>query len=41
MRYSPLVFLNSMHEVLAYEPMFRGTINATSVYPRVVVQRVL
>ena len=27
--------------VLAYEPLFRGTINATSVYPRVVVQRVL
>jgi len=28
-------------QVLAYEPLFRGTINATSVYPRVVVQRVL
>ena len=36
-----IVFLNSMHEVLAYEPMFRGTINSTAVYPRVVVQRVL
>jgi DNA repair protein RadC len=36
-----VVFMNSMHQVLAYEPMFKGTINATSVYPRVVVQRVL
>ena len=35
------VFLDSMHQVLAYEPLFRGTINSTSVYPRVVVQRVL
>ena len=35
------VFLDSLHQVLAYEPLFRGTINATSVYPRVVVQRVL
>lgn len=35
------VFLDSMHQVLAYKPLFRGTINATSVYPRVVVQRVL
>ena len=30
-----------VHQVLAYEPLFRGTINSTSVYPRVVVQRVL
>jgi DNA repair protein RadC len=36
-----VVFLDSMHRVLAYEPLFRGTINSTSVYPRVVVQRVL
>ena len=28
-------------QVLAYEPLFRGTINSTSVYPRVVAQRVL
>ena len=35
------VFLDSMHQVLAYEPLFRGTINSTSVYPRVVAQRVL
>ena len=36
-----IVFLNSMHEVLAYEPMFKGTLDSTSVYPRVVVQRAL
>ncbi|MDF8361304.1 JAB domain-containing protein [Achromobacter anxifer] len=36
-----VVFLNSLHEVLAYEPMFRGTLNETAVYPRVVVQRAL
>lgn len=36
-----VVFMNSMHDVLAVEPMFHGTINATSVYPRVVVQRAL
>ena len=34
-----VVFMNSMHDVLAVEPMFHGTINATSVYPRVVLQR--
>ena len=36
-----VVFMNSMHDVLAVEPMFHGTINATSVYPRVVLQRAL
>ena len=36
-----VVFLNNLHDVLAYEPLFRGTINATSVYPRVVLQRAL
>ena len=36
-----VVFMNSMHDVLAVEPMFNGTINATSVYPRVVLQRAL
>lgn len=35
------VFLDNVHQVLAYEPLFKGTINSTSVYPRVVVQRVL
>ena len=36
-----VVFMNSMHDVLAVEPMFHGTIKATSVYPRVVLQRAL
>ena len=36
-----IVIMNSMHDVLAVEPMFHGTINATSVYPRVVLQRAL
>lgn len=36
-----VVFLDNRHQVLAYEPMFKGTINATTVYPRVVVQRAL
>ena len=36
-----VVFMNSMHDVLAVEPMFHGSINATSVYPRVVLQRAL
>jgi DNA repair protein RadC len=30
-----VVFMNSMHEVLAYEPMFKGTINSTTVHARV------
>jgi len=36
-----VVFLNSQHEVLAFEPMFKGSVDQTSVYPRVVVQRAL
>ncbi|MBP7597269.1 MAG: DNA repair protein RadC [Pseudoxanthomonas sp.] len=36
-----VVFLDTQHQVLAYEPMFKGTIDQTSVYPRVVVQRAL
>ena len=36
-----VVFLNSQHQVLAYEPMFKGTLDSTAVYPRVVVQRAL
>lgn len=36
-----IVFMNVSHEVLAYEPMFRGTIDSSKVYPRVVVQRAL
>ena len=36
-----IVFMNSQHRVLAYEPMFKGTVDQTSVYPRVLVQRAL
>lgn len=36
-----IVFMNSQHRVLAYEPMFKGTLDSTAVYPRVVVQRAL
>lgn len=36
-----VVFLNCQQEVLAYEPLFKGSIGQTSVHPRVVVQRAL
>ncbi len=36
-----VVFLDSQHQVLAFEPLFKGTVDQTSVYPRVVVQRAL
>lgn len=34
-------FLDAKHRVLAFEKLFFGTINVTSVYPRVIVQRAL
>ena len=34
-------FMDSQHRVLAYEPLFNGSVDQTSVYPRVVVQRAL
>lgn len=36
-----VLFLDSQHQVLAYGPMFKGSVNQTSVYPRVIVQRAL
>lgn len=36
-----VVFLNSQHQVLACECLFKGTVTTASVYPRVVVQRAL
>jgi DNA repair protein RadC len=36
-----VMFLDSQHQVLAYEPLFKGSIDQTSVYPRVIVQRAL
>lgn len=36
-----IVFLNTKHRVLRIEELFRGTIDAASVYPREVVKRAL
>ena len=36
-----VIFLNTAHEVLAYEPLFHGSIAEATVYPRVVVQRAM
>ncbi|MCB2069072.1 MAG: DNA repair protein RadC, partial [Ottowia sp.] len=36
-----VVFLNSQHQVLAFEPLFKGTVDQTPVYPRVLIQRAL
>jgi DNA repair protein RadC len=36
-----VLFLDSQHRLIATEEMFRGTLNATSVYPREVVLRAL
>lgn len=35
------VFLDSQHRVIRYEPLFEGTIDAASVYPRRVVEKVI
>lgn len=35
------VFLSSKHQVIACETLFRGTIDAAQIHPRVVVQRAL
>lgn len=36
-----VMFLDSQNRLLAYEPLFRGTLHQTSVYPREIVKRVL
>ncbi len=36
-----VVFLDAQHKVIAYEEMFQGTLNQTSVYPREVVKAAL
>ncbi len=36
-----VILLNNQHHVLAFEKLFFGTINASSVHPRVVIQRCL
>jgi DNA repair protein RadC len=35
------LFLDNRHRVLAFEELFRGTLNGTAVYPREVVRRAL
>jgi DNA repair protein RadC len=35
------LFLDNRHRVLAFEELFRGTLNGTAVYPREIVQRAL
>lgn len=36
-----VMFLNTQHQLIALEEMFRGTLNQTSVYPREVLVRAL
>lgn len=36
-----VVFMDTQNRVLAYEPLFFGTIHQTSVYPRAIVQRAM
>jgi DNA repair protein RadC len=36
-----VLFLDAQHRLLANEELFRGTIDATVVYPRIIVQRSL
>lgn len=35
------MFLDSQHRLIAFEKLFRGTVDGASVYPRVVVRRAL
>ncbi|KJS08440.1 MAG: DNA repair protein [Gammaproteobacteria bacterium BRH_c0] len=39
--YFACLFLDSQHRLIAFEHLFRGTIDGASVYPRVVVRRCL
>jgi DNA repair protein RadC len=36
-----VIFLDNRHRILAYEQLFRGTIDGTSVYPREVIKAAL
>ena len=36
-----VLFLDTRHRVIAFEPLFRGTVDGTGVHPREVVRRVL
>ncbi|MGL5497146.1 MAG: JAB domain-containing protein, partial [Aeromonas sobria] len=35
------LFLDSQHRVLAFEELFRGTLDSASIYPREVVKRAI
>ncbi|MBA2710732.1 MAG: DNA repair protein RadC [Tatlockia sp.] len=35
------LFLDNQHRVLAYEELFKGTINAATIHPRPIIERVL
>lgn len=35
------LFLNAQHQLLAFERLFRGTVDGASVHPRIVVRRAL
>jgi DNA repair protein RadC len=36
-----IMFLDSQHQLIAYEEMFRGTVSQTSVYPREIAKQAL
>lgn len=36
-----VLFMDNQHHVLAFEEMFRGTVNAANVYPREIVKQAL
>ena len=36
-----VLYLDGQHRALSFEPLFRGSVNQASVYPRVLVQRAL
>ena len=36
-----IVFLDNHHGVIAYEPLFRGSISGAAIYPRAVVRRAI
>jgi DNA repair protein RadC len=36
-----VLFLDNQHRILAFEELFYGSINSTTVHPRVVIQRAL
>jgi DNA repair protein RadC len=35
------LYLDNRHRVLAFEELFRGTLNGTAVYPREIIKRAL